>query len=505
MRFLLASKLRAGQAFMLGLLAFVLYLGACVFPPFPWLIFLAFVPLFYTLKKTNRMAEGYRIAFIFGCAIHAIALFWITNVSWFLFGLAVLFQAFITGLLGTGIFFYKKWHQGVPFCFLVAALWVLTEFIRASGFWGLPAGLVGYALTPYFQLTQIASWTGIWGLSYLIILVNALLAEAVVSQYGSGRKLKLIIFACMLVFVSYLIGTMLQQKIPRGSFNVTVIQPNIAKENKKGSEFWPQNLKIYRTMTKTALSSKESDLVIWPETAVPFFLFHEARSDILKQVRDSARSADRPLLLGAQDFQQDSTGPHGYNIAVLISQQGQIMGRYAKMKLVPVLEYMPIRLLIPWVRRMGGIGVYEPGREHTLFSIGDTTFSSLICFEGLFPGVVRKFVNKGADFLINLTNDEPSLGRMGFYYDQNARMLRIRAIENRRSFVRVANNGISMVIDPWGRVIRQAPAFSRVTFTCPVPISDQRTPYLLFGDWLIWICMFGLVMGYVFPSMRKDK
>jgi len=129
----------------------------------------------------------------------------------------------------------------------------------------------------------------------------------------------------------------------------------------------------------------------------------------------------------------------------------------------------------------------------------------VICFEGLFPGMIRSFVRRDADFIVNLTNDAPSLGNMGFYYQRNAGMLRLRAIENRRSIVRVANNGISMVIDPCGRIIRQAPAFVRATFTADVPLAQDKTPFFLFGNWLVWLCLLGLGIGFLFPMRTADK
>jgi len=547
MKFLMYLRKGAGQALMYALLSFFLFLGACVGLRQAWLVFFVFIPLLYGLQNAASLRQSYLTAFFFGCAFHALVFFWIVNVSWLLFGLAVLVQAFFTGLFGAGLYFLKQKGRGIKFCLSIAALWTLTEFVRSSGFWGLPAGLVGYMLAPYPALAQPAAWTGVWGLSFWVLLVNASLTEILVSpgiepfpSFDAGlmesrtnsnsakshlkqdrrfprlvawivarqnrqtagchtssfrQKAILIFIVGFLIFVPYLFGKFIIKGIPPlSSLRVTIIQPNILKEQKKSFEFWPQNFRIYRTMTETALAAGSSDLVVWPETAVPFFLFHPQRADILRQIRDVVQTYRRPLLLGTQDFRQDTSGPHAFNVAVLFSGQGQNIGQYAKIKLVPILEYMPVRCLIPWVRRLGGVGVYEPGREHKIFRVGEAAFSTVICFEGLFPNLIRKFVRNGAAIVINMTNDEPSLGRMGFYYRQNAQMLQIRAIENRRSFIRVANNGVSMVIDPWGRVIREAPAFSRATFTSEVPLSGEKTPFFLFGNWLIWACLIGLAV-----------
>ena len=174
------------------------------------------------------------------------------------------------------------------------------------------------------------------------------------------------------------------------------------------------------------------------------------------------------------------------------------------MRLIPFIEKAPFYAAIPFLRRHGLGCVYNSGRKHIVFEVDGVRFSTVICFEGLFPSLVRTFVLRGADFIVNMTNDEPSLGRMPFYYKINKEMLALRAVENRRSIVRVANNGISAVIDPWGRTVAEAPAMSSAAINVAIPISRQSSFYSRHGNFIIWVCVFllGLNLGSFLCHLR---
>jgi len=505
MRMIIKVLKRAGNV-LLVLLSFFLFYITFVFG-LRWIIFISFLPLFISLKQSKTKKEAFCLGLFFGVMYFSLALFWMTNISWILFAASVVLEAVYIGVFSLGLAFVCRGERRAFFyLFFVPGLWVLLEVLRSSGFLGFPVGLAGYALTEILPMAQIASLLGVYGLSFLVIFINGLLFYVLQKNVSNKKKVRWLLFGIIIILSSSLWGQKeLGKSCQKNQIKVSIIQPNISSKQKWDLSFIDAIITKHEDLSRSVLVD-HPDLIIWPETAVPCFLFHEKRKDILDRIKTFAAEINVPMLTGSQDFKlDDKGGKHAYNIAVLFMPDSGAVEQYAKMKLVPFMEKAPFRFLIPFLRKMGLPSIFEPGGKHTIFKVGDVHFSSIICFEGLFPSLVRQFVKKGAEVVINITNDAPSLGKMKFYYTINAQMLKVRAIENRRSFVRAANDGVSSVIDPFGRALKAIEPFEEGALTVFVPLNQQSSYYTRNPHLMVSLSFLFFSLGLGLKSLIKIR
>jgi apolipoprotein N-acyltransferase len=236
---------------------------------------------------------------------------------------------------------------------------------------------------------------------------------------------------------------------------------------------------VYRDTTMATLQnmtmrSPEADLIVWPETAVPFQILHEPLE--MDRIATMAELKDSYLLIGCPDYEYDHGRIEYYNSAFMMSPDGAVEGIYRKIHLVPFGEMFPFEDRFDILKRIElGEGNFSPGSEYTVFNLEGKPFAVAICFESIYPGLVARLVESGARFLVNITNDEwfgPSLGP-----SQHAQMAVMRAVEFRVGLARCANTGISMIVDPYGRVTRRTELFTRATLTGPVEVGAGKTIY----------------------------
>jgi apolipoprotein N-acyltransferase len=229
--------------------------------------------------------------------------------------------------------------------------------------------------------------------------------------------------------------------------------------------------------------------MVWPETAVPFFLRREP--ELGARVRALAAATGVPMLVGSPDLGADGLL---YNSAFLIGTDGRLMGRYDKRHLVPFGEYVPLQRVFFFLDKLvTGIGDFGRGGSATVF-VGDSgRFSVMICYEVIFPAEVRGFTRAGAQFLVNITNDA-WFGRSGAPY-QHLAMAAIRAVENGSYLIRAANTGVTAIIAPTGEILGQTPIFTEATLTGTIRLRQRHTPYVRYGDVVAWGCLVFLV-GY---------
>lgn len=285
------------------------------------------------------------------------------------------------------------------------------------------------------------------------------------------------------------------QKSSSGSLRVAMIQANIDPTQKWDKKFKEVSFRTFEQMTYRAASS-DPDLIIWPETATPAYL----RLDIdgkLSNIRKQVDSLNTPLLTGTPDFKFISTTDYLlFNSAFLLKPNSNKIDHYAKMQLVPFGERVPFEDVFGWLNRFDmGQADFTPGKDYKVFEIekkgsGEglteiTRFSTLICYESTFPGIVRQFVKRGAQFLVIITNDAWFGKTSGPF--QHARMAVLRAVETRRSVARCANTGVSMLIDPYGRVMDSSKIFTEEIISGSIPIMDVKTFYVKMGDIFSWL------------------
>ncbi len=381
--------------------------------------------------------------------------------------------------------------------------WVALEFLRTYALSGLPWGLLGYSQFQWLPIIQIADITSVYGVSFLIVLVNValfhtghwLIPRKVIPRNTARPWLPLAVtLPVFLLIWTYGEGSLLTSLSKRSqmpTLDIGIVQPNIDQAQKWDAAYRLDTMERYARLTQ--LAAKGSDLILWPESATPFVFEQEPTYQSL--VKNMVVQGKAPLVFGSPLLQRHTDGrPYLFNSAYLLDASGNISGRYDKQHLVPFGEYIPLRTLLFFLDKLVvGIGDFESGNQPTLLSIQKSPdsqpvrFGVAICFEVVFPNLVRQLANAGANFLITLTNDSwfgdtvaPS---------QHFAMVVFRAVENRMAFARAANTGISGFIDPTGHILAASPIFTEQALTGRIPLTSPSTFYTRFGDMFAWGCV----------------
>ncbi|MFN3680996.1 MAG: apolipoprotein N-acyltransferase [Nitrospira sp.] len=404
--------------------------------------------------------------------------------------------------------------------------WVALELLRTYAFSGFPWCLLGYSQYQRLGLIQIADLTGVYGVSFLIILVNLALADLLLWAMPLFRgfhpaKLPWVLPTAaaggLVLSWSYSAAVLSDGHTDRPSTSIVVgvVQPNIDQAVKWDADYRNETMRRFDRLT--ARLGTETDLIIWPESATPFILEREA--DYQLQVIEWASRAQAPILLGspALRFYPDRR-PYLLNSAYLVAPDGTLLGRYDKHHLVPFGEYIPLKssLLFFLDKLVEGIGDFVGGPGATLLSFypkslhtGEASssravkFGTVICYEVIFPNLVRQFAANGAAFLVNITNDGwfgPSSAPA-----QHFSMVVFRSIENRLAFARSANTGISGFIDPFGRIVDQTPLFTEQAIKATVPLTYSQTFYSYYGDVFAYACAIICGILWLYGLFRTEE
>ena len=361
-----------------------------------------------------------------------------------------------------------------------ATLWTALEYLRTYALSGFPWNLLGYSQLPNLPFAQVATVTGVYGVSFLLVLANAALVVPLMP--GLPRRAGWGIASAVLLLIGMIHGmgfwTLRGIENSAAPLRVGLVQGNIEQALKWSPAALDLTLGKYARLSAEAASGGV-DLVVWPETAAPLLLRQDPAR--LAQVRALAESLGRPLLVGAPDRAAGEPA-RLLNSAILLGPDGRLLAKYDKMHLVPFGEYVPLRPLLFFVDKIAtGIGEFVPGEARTMFRLPGGTFAASICFEVIFPAEVRAAVAGGAEFLVNITNDA-WFGRSAAPA-QHLRMAAFRALETRRYLARAANTGISAVVDPYGRVLAATPLFEEAVLVGQLWARRDLTPYVRFGDW----------------------
>ncbi len=370
---------------------------------------------------------------------------------------------------------------GARVLWLAPAFWAAGELGRTYLLSGFPWGLLGYAPARHLLLIQMAAWTGVYGVSALLVLVNAALAwTAVERRWRAAATAGVVALAA--VGGALLVGRAQLAPVAAPTLPVAMVQGNIPQAVKWDAAFRARTLEIYAELTRAAAPG--SRLIVWPEAAVPAYLRFEPAA--MKWLTDLAAAVRVPLLVGAPDAQPDGRRARYLNSAFLVDAAG-LRDRYDKMHLVPFGEYVPLKRLLFFVEAIAAeIGDFTPGREATLFQLEGAPFGTVICYEVIFPDLFRRFVAGGASFMTNITNDA-WFGDSGGPL-QHLQMVPLRAVENRVAIVRAANTGVSALVLPSGEIRSTLPLGARGTLRADVPLRRDETFYTRFGDVFALAC-----------------
>jgi apolipoprotein N-acyltransferase len=390
--------------------------------------------------------------------------------------------------------------------FLSPFVWVALEFARTrvSGF---PWDLLGTAQVNNISLNRLATITGVYGLSFEIMLVNTVFAAA----FLVGRdKRKVILIEAVIVAAALQLLALIRPAPLRTNHTAVLVQANIPI---LPSEQW--TLQYYQStindLSRLSLpaavpGAPRPDLVVWPESPAPFYVTDARFRDAIAAVAEKDHAYVVAGSLGSERGAAEA--PAGvptlfYNSAALMSPTGQWVARYDKIHLVPFGEYVPFKSLLGFA---GGltreVGEFGRGASREPLAVDGYKLGVFICYESVFPGEVRQFARNGGQVFVNISND-------GWYgdtgaYAQHLNQARMRAVENDRWLLRSTNTGVTASIDPYGRVVARAPRKVRTALQAPYALVSGTTFYTRFGDWFAWLCAIisvaALLWRYRVPS-----
>jgi apolipoprotein N-acyltransferase len=368
-------------------------------------------------------------------------------------------------------------------------VWVATEYLRVHTFFEFPWCLLGYSQQPFTPVIQLASVTAVYGVSFVLVLSSALVALAVVAPRRRSAALGGV--AALVALTLGLGSWSMSRTLPEtGRITVGLVQGGIRQEEKWLPENAWMNVGRHLELTREA-ARRGARLVVWPESAVPFL--YDEEPALSAQLQDVVRRDHLFLYFGNDD--RESTPPPNGRIFVgakLLGPQGEITARYRKMHLVPFGEYVPLQ----WIFTLGGrvaakvvqeVSDFTPGSQPVTGEIEGHRIGGYICYEAIFPDLVRLFPAQGAELLVNITNDA-WYGTTSAPY-QHLYMAAFRAVENRRYMVRAANTGITAVVDPWGRILEPTKLFDRTVLVREVPFVAETSFYTRHGDVFAIACV----------------
>jgi len=532
------------MSIMLCLLSAVLLILSFPFTEFWFLAWIALIPFFLALDGRRGWA-GFGIGYAVGLLFFGTTLFWFIHVT--LAG-AILLNAYLAvyfAVFGFGYCWFSK--RSVPFkLFLYPSLWAALEYLRGHLLTGFGWVCLGHSQYKNLLMIQMADITGVFGISFLIVMVNFLLKEWVVCwlkkfRESQGELIRLTFLVAAILFLTLGYGIFRPKQIPLSAGGrIAVIQGNIPQSEKWQRSRWPDIMQKYLILTRRAASlltivppkqqlireqssrywlpehdlvkkkPVKPDLIIWPETAFPGFIWEAP--ELFGDLKEIVDGIQIPLLLGIVTQVNEKY----FNSAFLLSKEGEVVQEHNKLHLVPFGEYVPWRHVFPFLADLIPIGDFSSGERYTIFSVPEgnpdgrrkLSFAVLICFEDTVPELSRKFTENGAGFLVNITNDAWFLDTPAPFMHLQAAAF--RAVENRRSLIRAANTGVSCFIDPLGRISQPVQNDKKkMTFVDglsmrDVPLSQVKTFYTKFGDIFTYLC-FGCILVGVGKQITPKK
>lgn len=488
------------------------------FPPFnaPWLAWIALIPLLWAVTgKSTR--ETFILGMFAGFAHYLTLMYWIVVVLGHYGGLPlpasigvlVLFCLYLA-LYPSFFVLFAAGLRGSRFQIMgMSALWVSTEFLRAHALTGFPWSLLGHSQSAQLRLIQISDLVGVYGISFLIVASNAVLYLLIFDRKSFSSHFRkaeaaavVVLLAATLTYGNFRLNQYREPRTNQRIAKVAVVQGNIDQSIKWNPDYQKQTIRIYEEMTDRA-ASLNPDLVLWPETAVPFFF--QEQNELSLKVMEVSRKLRTTLIFGSPAYGVNQESTQFYNRAYMISPKGKITGYYDKMHLVPFGEYVPLKSLLFFVNRLvPAAGDFASGEVLKPLRADDLSTGILICFEVVFPTLSRGQVKMGADVLVNLTNDA-WFGKTSAPY-QHLSMATFRAVENRRPLVRAANTGISAFISPTGEITRRSGLFERDLLNQEVAYSPSPIGfYTRYGDLFALFLFAFSAIQIIFSLWYKKK
>lgn len=385
--------------------------------------------------------------------------------------------------------------QSPTFPWLAASAWVVLEWMQSWVITGFPWALLGYALHDSQLLLQTASLAGIYGLSFLVALVNAAIAQYL---HLMERPVRTLLPPALLILAALLYGSYRWHALepPTGpSVTVGVVQGNITQDEKWDPDRLGRTVAAYEELTRDLAAAASPDLIVFPETALPMYFRDPSYAPLSRRITALASDIGIPLIVGSLDGSRSDPEARIYNRAFLVDATGEIVDHADKVHLVPFGEYLPLPFLFGYLEGLTAeSGRFAPGIQHKRLAAGGTDLGIFVCFESVFPGITRFLAANGAKILVNTTNDA-WFGHSAAPH-QHFAMAGVRAVETGRSVVRAANTGISGLLSPRGEILAATELFATEALVLEVSPRTEMTPYVRFGDILVGLCAVALIGGF---------
>jgi apolipoprotein N-acyltransferase len=524
-----------GRAWLLAIISGVLQILIFPSPSLYFLCWIALTPLLLAILRARppeslqiidvgepfllpaTLWHGFVLGYACGIVWYAGTCFWIGYVMHrygqlpqpLAGGLLVLFCLYLA--LYHGLFGFllaaaaRGKREGMRRALVIAPfLWIVVELARAR-ITGFPWNLLGTAQVDNIPLAQIATVTGVYGVSFEIAIVNTAFAAAFLVGVTRRRMMG----ACsVLAAVALQAGVFIDPAPSPAQRTVRLVQTNIPiLDNSWTFDFYQRTLSELANLSlaRGTTAVRAPELIIWPESPAPFYLGDPYFQQGVISVAQKANAHVIAGSIGARQAEPARRNSEFLNSAAIITPGGDFSRRYDKIHLVPFGEYIPLKSVLVFAETLTRqVGDFGRGNERNAFDVGGYKLGVFICYESIFPDEVRQFALNGAQVFVNISNDG-WFGRRGAP-GQHLNMARMRAIENRRWLLRATNTGITGSIDPYGRVIARAPREIRTVLDAPFGTVSEMTLYTRYGDWFAWSCaIISLAVLFVRVRFRMGR
>jgi apolipoprotein N-acyltransferase len=434
--------------------------------------------------------RGFLLGLLTGIPYFAGTVYWTGGTVTTYGGLPLIVGVIVAGVLvlylslyvaiaaaASGVIIHRFRETGLM---IAPAAWVAAEYLRGNLFGGFPWNPLGNSVVTLLPLAQVASLVGVYGVSWLLATLHACFALA---SLTTGRtRISAAVAALVIVTAPSLWGS---ARINEGhlvrdgaSLQLGLIQANIPQEQKWNPNHAGAIFERYVTMTRQA-AAQGAQFVLWPESSTPFYFEEDAFG--ADRMRALSRETGTPILFGSDQIERGNGADRYYNAAFMLDQTGVTAAVYRKMYLVPFGEFVPLKDLLFFVGPLvEAVSDFAPGSTVTMLPVHGHLVSTAICYEVVFPDLMRKAVREGAELLTTITNDA-WYGTTSAPF-QHFALASMRAIEQGRYLARAANTGISGIVDPYGRVIVRTDLFATTIVVGEVRFLQERTIYAKIGD-----------------------
>jgi apolipoprotein N-acyltransferase len=476
-----------------------------------YLAWVALIPLVAYVFKARTCMQGFLGGFIAGSISLFVLLLWIPTVlvrygglpkalAWTCFGLMITMLASYSAAACALAKHLMK--RGGDACILLfPAVWIVLEYAQSlSPFGGLPWLLLGYSQVDFLSFIQIADIAGVFGISFILLWTSTAVVWFVLCKRSRWIAFMPIIAAALMIAGCGFYGRISLQRWENTgrNFRTAILQGNISYEDPES--VLADKFRHGYVQMADRLGPRGTDLLILPESPTPVTFQYDSSYRVI--LEELARRYPLGLIFNDIRSAETKDGWQYFNSAFFLDGKGLLAGIYDKIHLVPFGEYIPLKKIFFFAETITrDVGEFYPGNDYRIVKIGDHPANAIICFEAVFPDLVRRFVGRGSQLIVNLTND-------GWYGNSSApyqhfAIARLRAVENRRFLIRAANSGLSAIVEPSGKIQASTSLLQEAICEGRFNFLDEKTIYTRYGDVLVFLCAIILCASWIFTAFHR--